>query len=303
MTKETTIPTPYDNAYRTILTHCRRLVIPLVNEMFGENYSPDARVKLMQNERFVGGENKIVTDSHLLIESKRYHIECQSTNDGTMLIRVFEYDAQIALDDQDFDGGELTVRFPESGILFLRHRPSTPDMMVIRIVVPNGSIRYEVPVLKAQEYSLDELFEKKLFFLLPFHLFVFEREMSVIENSQERREEFRTYYTGLRIRLEEASEKGEISAHDKRTVLEMAVKVSESLAKNHKKVREEVDCIMGGMILDHEAEIIMNEGREEERRLNGRLFIAAKEAGRLDAYETALTDNEKYDALVKELLG
>lgn len=29
--------TPYDDSFRTLLTDCKRLVIPLVNEMFGKN--------------------------------------------------------------------------------------------------------------------------------------------------------------------------------------------------------------------------------------------------------------------------
>lgn len=34
---------------------------------------------------------------------KKYHIECQSTTDGSMLVRFFEYDSQIALDDAVMD--------------------------------------------------------------------------------------------------------------------------------------------------------------------------------------------------------
>ena len=263
--RNNTIATPYDNAYRTLLTHCRRLIIPLVNEMFDEDYTINDQIELLQNERFVSGANKIITDSHFIIAGRRYHIECQSTLDGTMLIRVFEYDAQIALDDSTFQGNSFTVRFPESGILFLRHSSDTPDEMLINISVPRGSVSYKVPVLKAQEYDLDNIFEKKLFFLLPFHLFIFEKDMEQIENSEEKLAEFRNYYQELRMKLEAACEHGEISSHDARTVLEMAVEVGNSLARKYDKVREEVGSIMGGIILEHEAENIMNEGRDEGR--------------------------------------
>ena len=30
--------TPYDDSFRTLLTDCKRLIVPLVNEMFGENW-------------------------------------------------------------------------------------------------------------------------------------------------------------------------------------------------------------------------------------------------------------------------
>ena len=54
---------------------------------------------------------------------KKYHLECQSTIDNSMVLRFFEYDSQIALDDATIekivgdDGGKksdgvLTVTFP-----------------------------------------------------------------------------------------------------------------------------------------------------------------------------------------------
>ncbi len=49
-----------------------------------------------------------VTDSSFEIDNstneknKKYHIECQSTPDGSMLIRMFEYDSQIAMDDGEY---------------------------------------------------------------------------------------------------------------------------------------------------------------------------------------------------------
>lgn len=33
--------TPYDDAFRTLLTDCSRLIIPLVNVMFDSSYSID----------------------------------------------------------------------------------------------------------------------------------------------------------------------------------------------------------------------------------------------------------------------
>lgn len=30
--------TPYDDSFRTLLTDCKRLIVPLVNEMFGESF-------------------------------------------------------------------------------------------------------------------------------------------------------------------------------------------------------------------------------------------------------------------------
>ena len=40
--------------------------------------------------------------------------------------------------------------------------------MTVTIKTPGGGISYKVPVIKMQKYSLEEIFEKNLLFLIPF---------------------------------------------------------------------------------------------------------------------------------------
>ena len=35
----------YDGAFRTILNDCRKLVIPVINEIFGESYTGDEKIE------------------------------------------------------------------------------------------------------------------------------------------------------------------------------------------------------------------------------------------------------------------
>ncbi|MGN0242800.1 MAG: hypothetical protein ACI4CT_01930 [Lachnospiraceae bacterium] len=79
------------------------------------------------NEHFLnrknGNEQLRITDSSFEVIAdgvKKYHLECQSTEDHTMLIRIFEYDAQIALDEGMLEGNRLIVTFPASVIIQLR---------------------------------------------------------------------------------------------------------------------------------------------------------------------------------------
>lgn len=78
---------------------------PFINEAFEEHYEADEEVILLQNEHFLrkqdAEENEIITDSCILIRNKKYHIEYQ-TSDGSMAIRMFEYDTQIALEGSVF---------------------------------------------------------------------------------------------------------------------------------------------------------------------------------------------------------
>ncbi|MBO6236267.1 MAG: hypothetical protein J6N22_06070, partial [Schwartzia sp.] len=99
--------TPYDDVFRTLLNDCSKLILPVLNESFNEHYSGHERIIFLPSEHFLSqqGEDVIerITDSCFIvikengIPSKKYHIESQSTEDGRMLIRIFEYDAQIAL--------------------------------------------------------------------------------------------------------------------------------------------------------------------------------------------------------------
>ena len=92
------VNTPYDDVFRTLLNDCSSLIIPIVNEIFHESYSGDEAVEFYPNEHFVNGqdgkERERITDSCFGIRGrslKKYHIECQSTSDDTMLVRMFEY--------------------------------------------------------------------------------------------------------------------------------------------------------------------------------------------------------------------
>ena len=89
-------------------------------------------------------------------------------NDCSMLIRFFEYDTQIALDSGAIRKNLLSVTLPHSAVLFLLCNAATPDTMQIEILTP------DIPVMKSQHYTIEEIFEKNLLFLIPFYIFTHE---------------------------------------------------------------------------------------------------------------------------------
>lgn len=44
--------TPYDDVFRTLLTDCSKLIIPVVNEIFHESYTGEEEISLKENELF-----------------------------------------------------------------------------------------------------------------------------------------------------------------------------------------------------------------------------------------------------------
>jgi hypothetical protein len=212
-----------------------------------------------------------ITDSCFEIAGnrKKYHIECQSTADNSMLIRMFEYDSQIALEDGVIAGSKLTVTFPHSGVLYLRHTAHTPDTLTIEINTPDGSISYKVPVMKLQTYTIDEIFEKNLLFLIPFHIFCYEKDMKEHAEDAEWIKALALRYHEIRNRLDELCMNGRISEYVKCALIDMTKKVVTNVAVKFNSIKEGVNNAVGGKVLEYEAKTILKtgirQGREEGR--------------------------------------
>lgn len=262
--------TPYDDVFRTLLNDCSSLIVPVINEVFGENYSGEEEIVFSKESHFLnkqdGKTDERITDTSFAIvgkESKKYHLECQSSADSSMLVRFFEYDTQIALDEGNISDHILTVTFPHSAVLFLRCNASTPDRMKIRMITPGGNVQYSVLVMKMQSYTIESIFEKNLLFLVPFYIFSHERLFGEYVRDISKMRLLIGEYTEIRNRLEELLNQRFISEYVKCTIIEMSNKVLENIAARYESVREGVKAVMGGRVLEYEAKTIRNEGLKE----------------------------------------
>ena len=264
--------TPYDDVFRTLLNDCSSLIIPLINEVFDEHYTGKEAVIFSPNEHFLnkqdGDEDEVITDTSFQIVGadhiKKYHWECQSSTDNSMLVRIFEYDTQIALDQGELTGNVLRVTLPHSAVLFLRSNRNTPDKLKTEIVTPGGSVTYDIQVMKSQQYALEDIFEKKLLFLIPFYIFSHEQRFGEYEKKPEKLKGLKAEYEEIKNRLEKLADQGEISEYTKRTIIDMSNKVLGHIAANYESVREGVRSVMGGKVLDYEAKTILKQGRLEQ---------------------------------------
>ena len=88
--------TIFDDVFRTIAQKMPQLLIPLINEVFHTSYSEEDHFEQLRNEHYEKF-GTVVTDSIIRIGNHIYHLECQSSKDKTMVIRIFEYDIQLLL--------------------------------------------------------------------------------------------------------------------------------------------------------------------------------------------------------------
>ena len=245
----------------------------MINEIFGKKYPNDAKVIFGQNEHFIntldGDLEKRITDSSFKIveragkASGKYLIECQSKPDSTMVVRIFEYATQIALDENVIVGNRMTVEIPMAAVLFLRSNKNTPDKLEIEIITPGGTVLFDIPSMKLVSYDIGDIFEKELYFLIPFFLFNREKIFRDCEADDVKLGELLEDLLRLIHKLDEAMEEDHLSAYQRRVILDMAKLVSGALTEKYRIVKEGVEKIMGGKVIETEASRIYKQGGKD----------------------------------------
>ena len=252
--------TIFDDVFQTIKEKMPELVIPLINEAFGTTYTQDTPILRGENEHHtVNG--KIITDSYLIIGSRKYHLECQSTEDSTMILRMIEYDFAIGLEYAEKDDDSYQIRFPHSCVLYLRG-DSKKEFMNLNLVFPDGqSVKYKVPVLRMQWYSLEQLLEKNLIMLLPFYVIRYEKLKKRLEKDESLRKVMYEEYRNIEKYLEEIFLQKD---HEKtfRDMMELINRITDYIFSKSEKIKEGLGEIMGGKVLELESDRLIKQGEQ-----------------------------------------
>ena len=303
----------YDDAFRTMEGRCDDLLIPLVSHMFREKYGKSAVVKRLRNEQFVehedGSEEKRITDSSFEITykniTKRYHLECESkVYSRSMLVRIFEYDTQIAKNAYEINVHKVKFRFPNSGLLLLRFSKEAPETGIIELVMPDGKeVSYEIPMLKMSDYSIDKIFEEKLFMLIPFYIFNFEKKLPEMNQDMDQIDELLKNYEEIFDRLDNELAKGSLSSASYDAIIRLTHSVAYKLTTKQENVQKKVGDVMGGKVLDLPGFRIYDEGKEEgfkEGKEEG--IKEGKEEGIKAFIEDKIEDNVPADQIISKLI-
>ena len=252
--------TIFDDVFRTMLEKMPQLAVPLINEVFGTSYPEDVKIIQKRNEHQTK-KGRIITDSHLLIANRIYHIECQSTDDSTMVIRMIEYDFAISLEQVQKENGRYRMYFPQSCVLYLRGTKKR-DTISVEIVMPNGgTVEYTVPVVQVQEFTCDDMLRKRLLFLLPYHVIKYEQEKD-LDTDREKWKEFLDECKKIESYLEENFlEKGNEKLY--RDMVELIIRIADHVFRDNEKVRKGFGDVMGGKVLELESDKLIQRGIEQ----------------------------------------
>ena len=242
--------------FRTLLEKMPELAVPLINEVFGNSYPEDIEIIQKRNEHQTK-QGEIITDSHLLIADKAYHIECQSTHDSSMVIRMIEYDFSISLESMRLEDGKYQMYFPHSCILYLRGNQER-KLLSVEMIMPDGSVtEYKIPAIYVGHYTKDEILQKQLFFLLPFYIMRYEEKTLDADHPelQKMLEEYREIEKWLEEEfLEEEKEK------IYRDLIELIIRIAGYILKDQEEARKGLGDVMGGKVLELESDKLIQEG-------------------------------------------
>ena len=273
--KQLTNEQTYDSALGAMVTKLRAYIVPLVNEVFGEKFTENAEITLRNNKHVIRRTDDSLArrDSDMVVEltemigelvTKFYMFECETWYDKTIVFRIAEYGSSFAVETAKITNDGVVLTIPYSAVIFLHPNESIPEVMKITYDFPNGQkVSYGVPTLQIKDYTVDELFMKKLLILLPFYLFKFANEFDEMEKNAEKRKAVNEALKDINQRLEVLKNENVIDTYQKMTIQSLLRRVSERLVAKYKKLTKEVDEIMSGAIARTEADDILEQGLKQ----------------------------------------
>lgn len=182
-----------DEVLKSLFNVSKKVLIEMMNSLFHENYDIDSTEITFENNEFVTDDYDIIRgDLFLKISNDNkpyhYHIELQTKNDKTMVIRMFEYGFKKAKElsrcesDNDSSDDETVIYIPKQLVMFIEENRNIKDELKMKLVFPDGQIvNYKVPVLKCWEYDDKRFIEEKMYPLLPLQIFKLRYDMESIK--------------------------------------------------------------------------------------------------------------------------
>ncbi len=238
----------WDGITKYIADHMTTRLLPLINEQFKKNYAKETSIRLMQTEyaHFVDEmkPGTVLCDITLLVDQKDiYHLECQMTNDGEMVIRMIEYDLLFSLrHGKIVDAeGDIEIHFPQSTVIYPACNGAIPRKLKCTVVFPDKRrFIYEIPTMRIQDYSLEEIEEKHLDFFLPFTMLRFVPRLKSKKNPLTKNE-LTEFVRKIILILEEEYKAGEISEENHKIYLNMIRLAAQRVFYHKPELQQEVE--------------------------------------------------------------
>ena len=165
------------------------------------------------------------------------------------------------------DSGEIwEIEFPQSCALYVRNHLTLPQYHEAIVRFSNGQqVIYRIPIIHAQHYTVNDMFEKKLLILLPYHILRYEHFLRSNKTNEKKLNQLLDDYRKINERLTDTCEKEKKSEFYKDMIC-LIKEIADHVIPKENEARKGVDEIMGGNILTLPSDLIREEraaGREE----------------------------------------
>ncbi|MBR5178734.1 MAG: hypothetical protein IKW90_08065 [Lachnospiraceae bacterium] len=308
----------YDSVFWTEINMFTQFLPYLVNEVFGEHFTEKAKVEFRPNKQITETNdgkmfhNEVdalftLTEMQDRLVRKSYHYEFEAKGTKDVAIRIARYASAHAYASVRRTRYGATMEIPYSAFVFLRSDSANINKLKISINYPGGSVFYYAPVIKIKDYTLEELFEKKLLILVPFYVFkITEREYDKMEKEYEKLENSNVPYDkgdgivdkirymidNISNRLQELVDNDEISDFEKADIMDHTMRVLDKLLGKREKVREGVKKNMGGYIIETVYDKMHKTIVEQQNALVEKDTAIAEQQNALVEKDTAIAEQQ-----------
>ncbi len=257
----------YDNVFKTMKIKHKRLFIAVINDTFGKHYSMDADIETLPSEGYLtetdtadGSKNieEQISDFVLKIESEIYVLECQSYDDGSMAIRMAEYAFIVGRQSAKWDIGHATIPMPRFSVIYIKRTDKTPKTTRITFTFPDGQeIDYESANVILDEFTKEEIVERRLFPYIPFYIARYEKEIASEKDTWNAEKDLKY----LRNEMVQLHKKGELSDIEIVDLMGFVNTIITHITNGNKN-EERLVSIMGGTVIETASEKLIRKGRE-----------------------------------------
>lgn len=197
------------------LTKPQRL-FHLFKEVYGKEYPPDTSIRFISTE---------------------YSTFLDSPNTKTPSSQFMDF--AILVGGTDYYHIECIMRFPDSVVIYPEKNRNLPNTLRCRIIFSDKSEHiYQIPTIKIQSYSLDEIHQKHLNFFLPYTLLRFRPLLK--SNKQIDVKELTCFVKKIIVNLEKEVQDGTLSQQDAEDLILLLTKASAHIFAKHPHYHEEV---------------------------------------------------------------
>ncbi len=301
------ISNAFDSVFKTMKVNHIRMFIPVINEIYGTDYTKDDPVNILTSEGYFLSEKEFEkrvehkeSDFLIVIHDHYYLIESQSYEDGSMDIRIAEYAFMSARSTVKKENGYAVFTMPEFTVIYVRSGDNTPKETKILFRFPDGTeVPYKCRNVMINDYSKEEIFENKLYPYLPFYLTRYEK---IIKNEKSDIEVIEREIQSISTRLDKAMRNGDLDDSEYKNLRDFIEIIIRHIANGNKNEERLVNS-MGGTVFETASQRLIREGKEigDEIRLIKTICKMLKRGDTIDEISDFTEEDEIRISLIAQV--